>query len=377
VPTRVRLPTLLSQALVAFTLEFDNEFEHRMPHRTTRPSQAAGWSQLQETADGRQNRRLWLVSMAMWCNCLQFVGEDWMPVAEMDRLARTATNLDGMRRWRYIDVEPQPDDRRSKPPRGDLLVRITAGGMRAKEVLRPLGDIIEARWRERFGAAVVDELRSSLAALVSQLDGGLPDCMPILHFGLVTNGPAATRTAAGADVSVLPLSALLARPLVAFAMDFERESALSLAIVANVLRVLDDTGIRVRDLPRLSGVSKEAISMATGFLEKRRYAIEEPDPAASRGKVVRLTAKGRMAQLTSRELLERGEARWVQRFGADTIADVRSTLEPIVVDPEGGRSPLFAGIEPYPDGWRASIPQPEMLPYFPMVLHRGGYPDGS
>jgi DNA-binding MarR family transcriptional regulator len=366
VPTRVRLPTLLSQALVAFTIEFDNEFEHRMPHRTTRPSQAAGTSQ-----------GLWLVSMAMWCNCLQFVGEDWMPVAEMDRLARTATNLDGMRRWHYIDVEPQPDDRRSKPPRGDLLVRITSRGMRAKEVLRPLGDIIEARWRERFGAAAIDGLRASLAALVSQLDDGLCDCMPILHFGLVTNGPAATRTPAGTEASTLPLAALLARPLVAFALEFERESALSLAIVANLLRVLDDTGIRVRDLPRLSGVSKEAISMATGFLEKRRYAIEEPDPAASRGKVVRLTAKGRLAQVTSRELLERDEARWVERFGADTIADVRSALKAIVVDPEDGRSPLFSAIEPYPDGWRASIPPPETLPYFPMVLHRGGYPDGS
>jgi DNA-binding MarR family transcriptional regulator len=366
VTTHVRLPTLLSQALVAFTIEFDNEFEHRMPHRTTRASQAAGWSQ-----------GLWLVSMAMWCNCLRFVGEDWMTVAEMDRLARTPTNLDGMRRWHYIDVEPQPDDRRAKPPRGDLLVRITSGGMRAQEVLRPLGDIIESRWRDRFGAPAIDGLRASLGALVSRLDGGLPDCMPILHFGLVTNGPAATGTAAGAEVSTLPLSALLARPLVAFALEYERESALSLAIVANALRVLDDTGIRVRDLPRLSGVSKEAISMATGFLEKRRYVIEEPDPNASRGKVVRLTAKGRMAQVTSRELLERDEARWVTRFGADTITDLRRALEVIVVEPDGGRSPLFSGIEPYLDGWRASIPPPATLPYFPMVLHRGGYPDGS
>ena len=31
------LSTLLSQALVAFTIEFDNEFEHQMPHRTTQP----------------------------------------------------------------------------------------------------------------------------------------------------------------------------------------------------------------------------------------------------------------------------------------------------------------------------------------------------
>ncbi len=365
-PARLRLSTLLSQALVAFTIEFDNEFEHRMPHRTTRTSQAAGWSE-----------GLWLVSMAMWCNCLRFVGEDWMPVAEMDRLARTETNLDGMRRWHYIDVAPHPDDRRAHPPRHSLRVRCTKHGLRAQEVMRPLGDTIEVRWRDRFGAAAVDELRRTLAALVSRLDAELPDCMPILHHGLVTRGPSVASAPAGAQVSALPLPALLARPLVAFAVEFERELALSLAIVADVLRVLGDTGVRVRDLPMLSGVSKEAIAMATGFLEKRRYAVSEPDPATSRGKAARLTAKGRMAQIASRELLDRLDAAWETRFGADTIVSLQSALEPIVVAPDGGRPPLFTGLEPYPDGWRATIPRPETLPSFPMVLHRGGYPDGS
>ena len=41
------LPTLLSQPLVAYTIEFDNEAEHRMPHRTTRYNDrgcgACGW----------------------------------------------------------------------------------------------------------------------------------------------------------------------------------------------------------------------------------------------------------------------------------------------------------------------------------------------
>jgi Leucine carboxyl methyltransferase len=43
-----------------------------------------------------------------------------------------------------------------------------------------------------------------------------------------------------------------------------------------------------------------------------------------------------------------------------------------------GRPPvLFGGLEPYPDNWRASVRRPATLPHFPMVLHRGGYPDGS
>jgi DNA-binding MarR family transcriptional regulator len=36
--------------------------------------------------------------------------------------------------------------------------------------------------------------------------------------------------------------------------------------------------------------------MALGFLEKRRLAVVEPNPAGGRGKVVRLTPSGRDAR---------------------------------------------------------------------------------
>ena len=39
--------------------------------------------------------------------------------------------------------------------------------------------------------------------------------------------------------------------------------------------------------------------------------------------------------------------------------------------------PSRLGLEPYPDNWRAQVRRPETLPHYPMVLHRGGYPDGS
>ncbi len=40
-------------------------------------------------------------------------------------------------------------------------------------------------------------------------------------------------------------------------------------------------------------------------------------------------------------------------------------------------SPLAAGLVPSPDNWRSRVRRPETLPHHPMVLHRGGYPDGS
>jgi hypothetical protein len=117
--------------------------------------------------------------------------------------------------------------------------------------------------------------------------------------------------------------------------------------------------------------------MSVGFLEKGRYVVVAPDPAASRTKLVRLTPKGREAQVAYLRLLDAIEKRWQTRFGSDTIRSLRNALERLVGEPTAQLSPLFRGLEPYPDGWRASVPKPATLPHYPMVLHRGGYPDGS
>jgi DNA-binding MarR family transcriptional regulator len=185
---------------------------------------------------------------------------------------------------------------------------------------------------------------------------------------------------AGRDNAIgsrLPLSALLSRALLAFAIEFERESDLSLAIGANVVRVLDEKGVRVRDLPLLTGVSKEAISMAMGILLKRHTAVVEPDQSGARSKVARLTPKGREAQDAYRQLAGIIEERWQARFGKGVVRALRQSLERLAGTPAAQGSLLFRGLEPYPDGWRASVRKPETLPHYPMVLHRGGFPDGS
>jgi DNA-binding MarR family transcriptional regulator len=365
------LSTLLSHVLVAFTIEFDNEFERLMPHRTANHGSTAG-----------SRYAPWLASMVMWSNCMQFVGEQGVSVAQLEDLARTKTNLNGMERWGYVVVAPDPADSLPRPPRSRWVIRATAKGRIAQEGWRPLFGAIEKRWQARFGKDEIAQLRKSLSALISQIDVELPDCLPILGYGLFSRGPDHERRAqAGRKKdnigSGLPLSALLSRVLLAFAIEFERESDLSLAISANVVRVLDEKGVRVRDLPLLTGVSKEAISMALGILKKRRDAVVEPDPTASRTKLVRLTAKGREAQEAYRKLLGIIEERWQARFGADTIRTLRELLERLVGEPTAQLSPLFRGLEPHAQGWRASVRKPNTLPHYPMVLHRGGYPDGS
>jgi DNA-binding MarR family transcriptional regulator len=362
--------TLLSQVLVAFTIEFDNETERQMQHRTTRHG-----------SKGASLHAPWLVSLVMWSNCMQYIGEKGVCVGELEKLARTKTNLNGMERWGYIVIEPDPADRRRKPPRSDWLIRATPAGRKAQEVWRPLFSTVEKRWGERFGTEEIEQLRQSLWALIRQIDVDLPDGLPILGYALFSKGGDIARCASPKNedrtTSSVPLSALLSRVLLAFAIEYEHESDLSLAISANVLRVLDEQGVLVRSLPLLSGGSKEAISMAMGILQKKQVVVIEPDGTGSRARVARLTPKGREAQDAYRQLLSKIEERWQLRFGKDAIRNLRKSLEQLVGEATSGDSPLLRGLEPYPDGWRASVRKPKTLPHFPMVLHRGGFPDGS
>jgi methyltransferase (TIGR00027 family) len=361
---------LLSQALVALTIEIDNEAEHRLPHRTTDYG-AAG-----------QGDGAWLTSLAMFENCLRFVADQPITVAELETRARTGTNLDGMRRWGYITIDGTAKKIYHGRPGPHAVLRATARGLRAREAWLPLPGLIEQRWQERFGAEPIGLLRRSLEAIAAQLDPGLPDCLPILGQTLFSCGPdpALPPRPDQPDVTTLPLPALLSRVLLGFALEYEAESEVSLAVGANLLRVLRAEGTRLRDLPPLTGISKQAVSWALGVLVRARLAAEEPDPAASRGKVARLTPAGLRAQRLYLELLGIIEDRWQQRFGRDAIDAIgalRPVLEALAVGAEGQPPPLFQALEPYPDNWRASVRPPRTLPYYPMVLHRGGYPDGS
>jgi hypothetical protein len=261
------LSALLSHAQVAFTIEFDNEFEHRTAHRTTNHGSTGS------------DRAPWLVSMAMWSKFMRFVPEEGISVQDLQRLTRTdaktlhtwLTRLSAW--WGYLVVESAPSSR-LKPLDPAAVVRPTPGGQKAIEVWRPLTGIIEKRWQKRFGKSEVDLLRNSLSAITSQAEIELPDCLPILTYGLLSREPGRERRSPeAAEAATLP--ALLAKALLLFAIEFERDSAVSLAISANILRLAGDEGVSLRDLPRLAAVSKEAIAMSLSFLKSHGYAAIE------------------------------------------------------------------------------------------------------
>jgi len=112
---------------------------------------------------------------------------------------------------------------------------------------------IEQRWCERFGEDEISRLRESLRSLVDQSGLVLPQYLPVVSIQMFAgserwNGKLPPVPGAGAGARP-DLSELLAKVLLMFTIDFESQSNVSLPTSANALRVLDETGVRVRDLP--------------------------------------------------------------------------------------------------------------------------------
>jgi DNA-binding MarR family transcriptional regulator len=376
------LSTLLSQLLIAFTIEFDNEFEQRMPHRTTSFGSV-----------GVRVGSLWLGSMVLWANGMRLVPEKGITVAELERDARTEKiQLAGLERWGYVFVTPDPADAGKKSQQRNRLVRPTAAGRKTQETWGSLAGVIEERWRERFGQDKIEALRKFLSAVLGRIDLALPEYLPILGPGLfsqilIEDAPA-TNPHTEKTLAQMNLSALLAKVLLAFTIEFEFDWRISLPISANVLRLLDTKGVRIADLPRLSGIAKEGVAFATGWLERNGFANLAPDPKTGNGKLIRLTPKGEAAQQAYLQRLAFVDERWQERSGKQAVSSLRESLMALIHQKNGQQMALSEGLMPYPDGWRARKPYEVRtlafindpvgaLPHFPMVLHRGGYPDGS
>jgi DNA-binding MarR family transcriptional regulator len=334
-PADLPLSTLLSHALVAFTIELDNAFEQRMPHKTA-------------TGAAKGGRGPWLTSYAMYANFLRLVDDTGTPLPELRDAARI-TNLNGLIRWRYVTV-------------AEGIVRPTAWGVQARAIWRPLAAEIEARWVARLGASEIVALCAALRAVLERFPRSLPAYLPVLRADM-RSLPTRAGTAPAPD----DLSSLLAGVLLAFTLDFEQESPLSLPLCANILRVLGATAVNMRDMPARSGVSKEAIGMALGILDRRGLVVIEPNPDR-RGQGARLTDQGAAARRDFGALLAEIESRWRQRMSDADIEALRAVLARIAPR-------LTEGTTPPPTGWRAGLKRP--LPHHPMVLHRGGYPDGA
>lgn len=219
---------------------------------------------------------------------------------------------------------------------------------------------VEERWRTRFGSEVVEALRAALHGLVTPMPWSPPEVHPSDGFR--------THVVDGGDAdSERPLVALLGQALTAYTLDYEQVAAVSLPLDANVLRIVDSGIVRARDFPALTGISKEGIAMAAGCLHRRGLALPAPDHT------IRLTPRGLEALYSYRQWAPRPKSRGLRR-----------ALEAVLAQ----RDALAAGLVPPAGGWRSERPYlaqtqrmladpTASLPWQPMVLHRGGWPDAS
>ncbi len=339
----VPLPTLLSQLLVAFTVEFDNEFERRMGEA------------------GYPGARL---SLVVWANLMRFLVDG--PAAVGDLAARAHCPPEGVKaelgcleRWGFVTLEAGNAGERSAPRgkvregrgnrdgwgsgrgiRANWRVLPTIKGAKAIEVWTPLVAEVEERWRGRFGSEEVGRLCEMLQAVVGQFEVELPHGLPV---GLLVPEereypPCAERNAEG-----LSLPALLSQALFAFANDFDRQAGVSLALCANAIRVLGREPVPVAEIPRLTGSSPETSGIGW---QLRPYVVVEADPEASRGKVVRLSPRGLEVQQKYHVLVEAVELEWQDQFGKRKVGNLRKALEAIREQRDGDRSRVSAGLVP-------------------------------
>jgi hypothetical protein len=342
------LSTLLSWGWVAHTIEVDNAVE------------AAGSEHL-----GRRFR----ISLPMWTNALRVIDEGGITVAELGARARAGCNIGGLERWGWIAVGEVGGRRREgfgthRGVKADTVVRPTRAGAYARRLWPRVLGRVEQHWRARFGAGVIDDLRHVLLRQSSPMPWSPPEVHPSDGFY--------THTVDGGDAAEdpdRPLVALLGQTLTALTCEREKDAEASLPLAANLLRVIGSDVVRTRDLPAQSGVSKAAIAMAVGYLQRHRLA----GPAAGPGPAVRLTPAGLDALDGYRYQAER-EGNTALRDALEAVLVQRQALSAGLAAPIG----CWRGERPYSRQTQRLQADPTgALPWQPMVLHRGGWPDGS
>ena len=356
IPSRRPLSALLSQVLVAFTVEFDNEFERRM------------------SESSHPGARL---SLVVWTNLLRFVAEGAISVADLAAKSlapetQIKFELGCLERWGVIFLKPDATDDRpiatsphrlsgrelregwgsGRGIRSDWLTQLTSKGLTASKIWPPLFDLIEQRWEMRFGKDELTRLRSALQDVAGQLDVELPLGLPRSWEGSKEFPPRITPRE-----RLLALPALLSQLLLIFRLEFDRESPAPLEICANTLRVLSGKPVRLAEIPRLTGGSPETTDIGW---QLKPYVVVVTDPAAKRGKVVSLSPRGLAAQQIYHRLTAQIESRWESRFGKEKIGRFRERLQMLIEPRNRERLLLSEGLIPPPGTARAGDQTPAL-----------------
>jgi DNA-binding MarR family transcriptional regulator len=106
-----------------------------------------------------------------------------------------------------------------------------------------------------------------------------------------------------------------------------------------VFRFVRDDGMRLTELARLAGMTKQSVGELVDDLVDLGYVERIPDPEDRRAKLICLTDRGIEAQRVGFGLLIDVEDRWAERFGATRMKQLRKLLEEAVSEDAPGAAP--------------------------------------
>ncbi len=106
-----------------------------------------------------------------------------------------------------------------------------------------------------------------------------------------------------------------------------------------VFRFVRDDGMRLTELARLAGMTKQSVGELVDDLVNLGYVERIPDPEDRRAKLICLTDRGIEAQKVGFGLLADVEDRWAERFGATRMKQLRKLLEEAVSEEEPAAAP--------------------------------------
>lgn len=270
-----------------------------------------------------------LPSPTLWFDFLRALPDDGIDPRAMPALVRTSKRVI----YPHVNVATK-----AGWIAGDTRhIALTGDGRRARDTWLALPAQVEDGWPDR--------LRDALARLVGQLRLELPH-YPISYGSAdptITGGMFAPYRKLPPDIpqsgqdwspvfreggdttAGLPLTALLSQTLVAFAIDYERQSVGDLHHVSVVLRRITDGGRDLGELPPACGISGNRKPIL-----ERHGAVTVALNTPTRGrKLVRLTPRGKELRDAYRPTAASIEAQWRRRYGDDTITALRTELEAV------------------------------------------------
>jgi DNA-binding MarR family transcriptional regulator len=89
-------------------------------------------------------------------------------------------------------------------------------------------------------------------------------------------------------------------------------------------------GMRPGEVADLAGLSKQTVNDTLGELERSGYIERHADPQDGRGRIVRLTERGRALQAAAHATSRRLETAWAECLGEERFASLRGTLQDMI-----------------------------------------------